>query len=236
MKFQVSKANIAVIALATVLLAGGAVAAVYGLPAYRAVRAESALMARIESNPDAKEAYATVSKLEAEKAADPTILAPYVTIGNNWVLIADLLQDQYARDKAIAEYERGIAVSEGKNSVVILNAGNAYRASGRFTEAEAKYKQVIELDPGEPNGYNKLVELYRIDMKKPPEEILPVFQKALETLVDNTRTVQELADYLVSIGRYENAVGYYELLAKKYPEQFSSVLADLEVKVAELKR
>lgn len=233
MAFQVSKGKIVLIAIIVLVLTGGAAAGVvWGLPAYRAYREDSALMAKVEANPDAKTAYDDIVKNEAEKAKDPSKLAPYVTIGNEWVLIADLLKDQHARDKAIAEYEQGIAVSGDKSTVVILDLGNAYRSSGRFADAEAEYRKMIAIDPGDPEGYDTLIDLYRVDMKKSPEEILPVFKQALETLVDNTPTVQELAGYLASIGRYQDALNYYELLAKKYPDQFDPVVADLKAKIA----
>lgn len=207
-------------------------AIVFLAPRYQAWRAEQALSAKIQANPDAKEALGIIQKNEAAKAENAKSVAPYVNIGNQWVLIADLLHDQTARDKAIAEYETGMAVSTSTNSVLILNAGNAYKDSGRFAEAETKYRLAMRLDPGEPNGYIKLVELYRFNMDKPPQDVIAVFQKGLETLVDNTRLVQELADYLQTIGRYKSALEYYGLLAKRYPEQFAPIIAELQVKIA----
>jgi tetratricopeptide (TPR) repeat protein len=207
-------------------------AAFFAFPAYKDYREEKMLYSLIRANKGAAVALKTIEETEKTKVKDPFNVGPYITIGNNWVLIADLLASQRSRDKAIVEYEKGERVSGQKNSVIIVNAGNAYRASGRLKEAEGKYRLAIQINPGDPTAYEKLVELYRFDLKKSPAEIIPIFQEALDKLVDNTSVVLALSEYLVSINRLESALQYYELLAKRYPDQFNPVVSDLKTRIA----
>ncbi|TAL19591.1 hypothetical protein EPN90_03075 [Patescibacteria group bacterium] len=235
MKFQPSKRFLAItgsVVLTAALIAGFSLAA----PRLALGGKERALIQQIESKPEAKEAYAAILEHQKKKAGDADNPTWYIAIGNNWVLIGDLLGNQTARDKAIAEYEQGIARLGKKNTTLINNAGNAYRASGRYGEAEAKYRQAIEANSGEPTAYENLIDLYRMDLKKPPAEIIKVFQLALDRLIENARIIQLLAEYLVSVGRERDALQYYYLLEKRHPEQFASVIADLERKVNQEKK
>jgi tetratricopeptide (TPR) repeat protein len=231
MRFQAS-GRFLVMAAAAVAVVALSAAGFFGYPKFLAWRADRSLLAAIRANKDATTAYDAIQTAERDKVKNVKNAGPYIEIGNEWGLIADLLRNQDARDRAIAEYERGIVATDQKNSILILNAGNAYRAAGRFTDAEAKYRLAIQIDPGNPLAYEKLIELYRIDLKKPPEAIIPVFQQALEKLVENSGVIQELAEYLAYVGRYQDALRYYELLAKKYPDQFNPVITDIRAKIA----
>lgn len=221
---------------------GGVIVAVLGLslfgwsvgrPYFAMRQQKEALLKSIAANKDTAEAYQTILETEKTKEKDPENVGPYVTIGNNWVLIADVLSNALAREEAIAEYERGIARFARKSSILIINAGNAYRTAGRLEEAEAKYVMAMEGDPGYSGGYERLVELYRFEMQKGPADIIPIYQQALEKVFDNTTIVQSLAEYLSSVGRYRDAIPYYLLLAKKYPEQFLPIVDILEKRIAE---
>ncbi len=75
--------------------------------------------------------------------------------------------------------------------------------------------------------YTTLVDVLRYDLKRDSKDIIDVYKKGLETLVDNGPLVQSLASYLEDIGRYKDSLTYYELLAAKYP--------GLEDKIASLK-
>lgn len=230
MKFQASKRvliGVGLVVLAAVLSIG-----LYLLiPRYRDARAENALMAAVTSNKDAAAAYARLVKDEDLKK-DPASPQGYIAIGNEWGLIADLLKNSRARQKSIAEYEKGSAIFGKKNIILVLNAGMAYRAAGEFEKAEAKYRQAIEIDPGNQEAYEGLIDLYQLDMKKSSAEIIDVFKLAMDRLVDNGVITQRLAEYLSSIGRYKDALQYYEFLAKRYPQQFNPVIADLKQKMA----
>ncbi|MBP9749008.1 tetratricopeptide repeat protein [Patescibacteria group bacterium] len=232
MSFQVSRRNLFLGGGAALLLLLGLIGWFVARPAVQTQQKNQYLLESIAAHKDAAEAYKTIQETEKTKEKDRQNPGPYITIGNNWVLIADILQSQDARDEAIAEYERGVAVVGSKSTILLLNAGNAYRNSGRFEEAEAKYKMAIEADPGDGAGYERLVDLYRFSMQKTSADIIPVYQQALEKVFDNARIVQSLAEYLSAIGRLRDAVPYYQLLAKKYPEQFLPIIRSLEERLA----
>lgn len=232
MSFQVSRRSRVLGISALVLVVGLVAAFVVARPFLQTQQRHRQLLRDIAANKDTAEAYATIQSTEKTKASDPENPGPYITIGNNWVLIADVLRNEDARAEAIAEYERGITRFGKKNTILIINAGNAYRAAGKLSEAEAKYKFAMEADPGYGAGYERLVDLYRFGMGKPPSEIIPVYQQALEKVFDNATIIQSLAEYLGSLGRFRDALPYYQLLAKKYPEQFMPIVRSIEERLA----
>jgi tetratricopeptide (TPR) repeat protein len=232
MSFQVSKRRLVLCGVALTIVLVALVGWFVARPLVHEERTQDQLKQAIAAHKDAAAAYQTIQETEKTKEKDSKNPAPYITIGNNWVLIADLLQNQAARDQAIAEYERGIAAVGTKNTILLINAGNVYRTSGRFAEAEAKYRMAIVADPGYAAGYERLIDLYRFGMQKTSADIIPIYQQALESVFDNAITVQSLAEYLSAIGRYRDAIPYYQLLAKKYPEQFLPIVQSLEERVA----
>ncbi len=215
-----------------VLAALVAVGVVFGIPILREAAAERTLLAKIEGNKDANEAYDSVKKAVEGRTRDPKNAAWYVQEANGWILIADLLDDQLARRHAIAADERAVAAFGKGNALIVVNLGNAYRDAGRYADAERTYRTAIETNPGDPRAYEELVGLYRLKMGKPPEAVIGVFKEALTKLLDNERMVQLLAEYLVVIGRERDALQYYGLLQKRYPGQFDQIVRDLEAKTA----
>jgi tetratricopeptide (TPR) repeat protein len=232
MSFQVSKRHLAFFGIALTVAFLALVGWLAARPALQEQQKQEQLKQAIAAHKDAAAAYQTIQETEKTKEKDLKNPASYITIGNNWVLIADLLQNQVARDQAIAEYERGIAAVGTKNTILLINAGNAYRTSGRFAEAEAKYRMAMVADPGYAAGFERLIDLYRFGMQKTSAEIIPLYQQALESVFDNAIIVQSLAEYLSAIGRYRDAIPYYQLLAKKYPEQFLPIVQSLEERAA----
>jgi tetratricopeptide (TPR) repeat protein len=63
-------------------------------------------------------------------------------------------------DSAITEYTEAIRLAP-KFISAYNNRGVAYERSNRYTEVEADYKRVIELDPKHDKAYTKLVDLYK---------------------------------------------------------------------------
>ncbi len=232
MSFQVSRRNFLLGGGFLLVLLLALVGWFVARPTIVVQQKKNQLQRSIEANKDATAAYQTIEETKKMKEKDPKNPGPYITIGNNWVLIADLLQSQDARDEAIAEYERGIAAIGIENTILIINAGNAYRTSGRLAEAEAKFRMAIEADPGYAMGYDRLVDLYRFGMQKTSADIIPVYQQALEKVFDNAIIIQSLAEYLSAIGRLRDAIPYYQILAKKYPEQFLPIVRSLEERIS----
>lgn len=231
MKFQVSSfVRYGIIAVLALILVGGV--AYFGYPAYASAQKERALIQRIQRNKDAVTEYAAVVKREEEIKKDLKNGELYLSLGNHWDAIADVLNDRLAREHAIHSYERGIAVVGTNGDLLYLNAGNDYRSLGLYTDAEKKYKQAMQVNPADATGYQDLIELYRVNMKKGPTDIMPIYQQGLDKLVENAYLVQSLAEYYVFLGQPEKSLQYYQLLAKKYPGQFDPIVAKITQQIA----
>lgn len=102
---------------------------------------------------------------------------------------------------------------EPESAVVQANAADSWLRLGRPTEAEARARDAIALDPGYAKPYGLLA--VALDMQERPAEAQPVFEKALE-LGGTEQALLNLARFHANRGRPQRAL---ELLEHKRTSQ-----------------
>lgn len=221
----------AILALLGVAVVGTAAWVFFGR-GWLAAREEAALAAALRADPRTAEEYARVETRTAEAREHPENIELYVSIGNGWKAIGDQTGEKRHYERAIGWYEQGIAASNRTNTVLFNNLATALRAAGRSEEAERMLREAIAINPGDPLLYLSLVDVLRYGLQRDSKDIIDVYRQGLDALVDNAPLVQSLAVYLEEVGRLEDALTYYRVLAAKYPG-FEEKIDSLERRLQE---
>lgn len=191
-------------------------------------RAEARVADALRGDSRTAETYATIEQRHKELAERGEDVELLLSLGNLWKTVGDVTADVQYYDRAIAAYERAFVASGEKNSTVLQNLATVQRLAKRPTEAERTLRQAIEVNAGDPQPYILLIDVLRVDLQRDSKDIIDVYKLGLDQLVDNAPLVQSLAAYLESLGRLEEALTYYQLLATRHP--------GFEEKIASLKR
>lgn len=126
--------------------------------------------------------------------------------------------DKEAYEKAISEFKKAVAISEGKVWIPFLNLGNTYRTMGDNKLAEEAYNKALEISNGDVSIYLAQIDFYRYGLKKANAEIKNLYKEALVKTYENSNLVMSYAAFLRDIGEYSESLKYYEALLKSYPD------------------
>ncbi len=222
---------ILILAVAGIAVVGAAGWTFYGR-SWFADRQAAAEAADLRADPRTAEIYGRLEEHLRQIKDAPDDVQLYISIGNGWKSVYDQRQQDVYLDRAIEWYQKGIGVSQGKNSLILLNLANVYRLHKQPADAERVLRQAIEVNPGDPELYTTLVDVVRIDLKRDNTAVIDVYKMGLDRLVDNTPLVISLAQYLEDTGRLKDALVYYKLLATKHAG-FEEKISSLERKIAE---
>ena len=125
-----------------------------------------------------------------------------------WIALAHLYQPVQPQ-KALEIYEK-ILERNGEQLDILFQCAQLYTVIGRFDEAAAKYKQMLELDPNNKLLKKQLAETFAKGGK------LDQARSILETMVESDSTdaevVATLADVYLDQKRFQNAIDLYEKL------------------------
>ena len=125
-----------------------------------------------------------------------------------WIALAHLYQPMQPQ-KALEIYEK-ILERNGEQLDILFQCAQLYTVIGRFDEAAAKYKQMLELDPNNKLLKKQLAETFAKGGK------LDQARSILETMVESDSTdaevVATLADVYLDQKRFQNAIDLYEKL------------------------
>lgn len=72
-----------------------------------------------------------------------------------------------------------LVVSQVEPYVFWLNLGNVEKLAKKYNEAESAYRDGVKNFPDEPQLYLALAELYRYNLKKPPSEVIKVYEELI---------------------------------------------------------
>ncbi|OGL72388.1 hypothetical protein A3F28_01170 [Candidatus Uhrbacteria bacterium RIFCSPHIGHO2_12_FULL_57_11] len=223
----------AVLVAILLVIAAAAAGFIWGLPAWRAEQDRS-LRDRLAHDQKTADSYQMLLKGEERMKREPDNPEGFLTAGLAWKSIGDSTGERQFIERALAVYEKGVLLFGDRNAVVVLDAANLNRQLGDYARAEKLYRDAISVNPGGADAYLALVDLYRYDLKKDSKDIIDVYRQALATVVENPEIVQHLAFYLKDVGRYADALSYFELLDKQYPGQFTEVIDELRQKIASI--
>jgi len=181
------------IVLALAILAGGAYY-------YRAkktstnptVNSDSALTALAEKYPTLVESVKQVESEQAKMASDPTNIQYHFGLGMAWKGLADRVHDLKLPEykdyyqKALDVYVDGINLTQRKNTILLINAGNMQKYMDNYETAEEYYKEAIAVSPGDASNYIVLTDLYENYLKKSEAEIIAVFEEGEKRVLNPT--------------------------------------------------
>ncbi len=81
----------------------------------------------LRSDPRTAEMFANIEQRQREIEQTPDNAELYLSIANNWKAIYDARGEVRFIDRAVEWYEKGVGVTQRKNSLYLMNLANAYR-------------------------------------------------------------------------------------------------------------
>jgi predicted Zn-dependent protease len=130
--------------------------------------------------------------------------------------LVTLLVSQNQADKAVTLLNETI-----KNNPKALYAqellGSAYLATGKFSNAEKIFADLIAKNPKEAGFYRKQAQVY-VGMKKSPQEIVALLDGGAAQAKDNSDLLALKAEYYQSINKPLDALAIYEAMLQKNPK------------------
>ena len=201
-------------------------AGIFGYPRFKTWMENREFLA----NPELHDDFVAAQSKEAEIKTNPDRLETYVTAMMRYKALGDISKDERFYERAL---RIGISAMEkfGTQSYLpYLNASTIYMLLKDYQNAEKMLKKAIEMAPGDPQLYLRLIELYRDFMKKSEAEVIAVYEDSLQRLVNVLPVFSDYAAYLKSINRLEEALDKYRLLLKAVPGNpiYTQEVKDLE--------
>lgn len=196
---------------------------------------DRALLRSISDKPELVALFEKTKETGAKIKETPDDAALYLDLGLTWKSIAELTDVNQPAffERTLTVYERGIERFGEKNILFYLNAGKVAARVEQYGKAEKYFRKAIEISPGDESGYLDLVDLYYYRLKKGPEEILPIFEAGLKTMVNTSPLIAGRATYLRRIGDNENALKDYQKLVKIFPAHpgYQEIVEELTEKI-----
>jgi len=215
-----------------VLATGGALIIIAGSYSWYQYRIYKNAMDQLTTD-ELKGIYADALDREAKLKKEITFDA-IIGAGFKWKSLGDATQNDYFYKKAIVAYEKGVKNENARSSLFFLNAGNIYKAMGKFQEADDQYKQAINLDTGNEANHIARIEMYMYWKDKTQDDVLYVIDEAAKVVLANGNINLLKAEYLSNVGRYEEALRTYEALLVVYSKTGNSAI--IKSKIEELQR
>jgi O-antigen ligase len=135
--------------------------------------------------------------------------------------------------KSIEVFKQATALTDNKVWIPFLNLGNLYRIIGDYEQADVNYNKALEISGGDVMVYLAKIELYQLYVKKPPAEVMDLYQQALKTVTDNGNLMIGYAAFCRDNGYLKEALRAYESLAKSFPnnQSYQEEIAKLKAKI-----
>lgn len=147
----------------------------------------------------------------------------YLSGGLDWKSLGDMTKDVRYYDLSADIYKRASVKYGDDLPVIWLNLGNVRNLAKEYDLAEEAYKSGIKKFPKESFLYLSLAEMYRYGAKKSKEEVMKIYEDALnaEPGPPKEEIIMAYAPYLRDIGADELALHYYIQLTKMFPDNVS---------------
>jgi tetratricopeptide (TPR) repeat protein len=135
------------------------------------------------------------------------------------ITLGDFLRSMERYDEAGAAYDRAVGLvpaPEGQHWALFYSRGITREREGRWPEAEADFRQALELNPDQPSVLNYLgYSMVELDLDY--DEALQLIEKAVEGQPNSGYIVDSLGWVLYRLGRYEEAVLQMEKAVELLP-------------------
>ncbi|MEK7452820.1 MAG: tetratricopeptide repeat protein [Patescibacteria group bacterium] len=123
----------------------------------------------------------------------------YATLGLAWKSLADQTRSEDHYEEALTVYEKAVELTERKNTMFILNAGNMASYIKDYELARNYYEEAISAAPGDIDGYQKLIELNIYQLKSDKDLIVDIFDRGIKRMLNPASLVQWKESYLKSL-------------------------------------
>lgn len=160
-------------------------------------------------------AYLCLGKLDEARQA----LEQCVALGNyNWEARVNLGRvhfDQQSFEEAIKQFEFAMNLRDDV-SYVYKYLADAYRAVGRFVEAEEKYRAYLKTDEADGEAQNNFG--YVLEANKKWEEAVLHYKRAVELCPDNAQICRNYGAILNFLDRGDEAIEAYRMALAADPK------------------
>ncbi|WP_088888796.1 tetratricopeptide repeat protein [Leptolyngbya ohadii] len=198
--------------------------------------AEQSYCRSLAIDPAVAETYARLGSVYAEQGQfseavdlfqqaierDPNFAGAYLKLGEVWQQLGD-------REQAADCLYRAYRLQPGwKTAKEHLQLGNLLMVQGKYAQAEACYRQAIELMPQSPDAYHNLAVL--LGKQQRWQEAIESHQQAIERQPKNPRLYAALGQTLMRLNRWQEAIDCYQKVTQLMPEypQLQNALAQIE--------
>lgn len=131
-------------------------------------------------------------------------------------LIAFDMRQLGDNEGSILGYRASLSLFEN-NIFAWNNLAVSYEELGEYKKAEAAYKKITEISPGDVPNYRKLADLYLYSLIEKEKEIPALMEEGLERVPNHPDLLSYLAVYWQNKGETEKAIEHYERLLKVAP-------------------
>ncbi|MCG6882450.1 MAG: tetratricopeptide repeat protein [Silicimonas sp.] len=135
------------------------------------------------------------------------------------VTLGDTLRGMERFEDALVAYNKAISLietPEEQHWIVYFARAISYERTGQWDQAEADFRQALELRPDQPQVLNYLGYSY-LEMQTNYDEALAMIERAVELRPDSGYIIDSLGWGLYRLGRYQEAVGHMENAVEKMP-------------------
>lgn len=135
------------------------------------------------------------------------------------VSLGDLLRQQERYEEAAAAYSRALdlyAATDASQWFIYYARAISYERLDRWTEAEADFRQALELNPDQPQVLNYL-GYSLVEQKVKLDEALEMIERAVAAQPDSGYIVDSLGWVLYRLGRYDEAIVHMERAVELMP-------------------
>ena len=136
-----------------------------------------------ESYPDFVDFVDDIEKKEAAFSEYATPGGAYLSVGMAWKSLADRTNDIEHYKKAMEYFDVGFFESGETKAVFLINSGNMAVHMKDYALAETYYLKALEVSPTTESVYLRLADLYYYHLKKSPEDIIAILDKAIDRIV-----------------------------------------------------
>jgi len=136
-----------------------------------------------------------------------------------FISLGDTLRSMERFDEASRAYDRAVALypdPEGRQWLLFFARGIAHERVGRWPQAEADFRQALELNPGQPQVLNYLGYSF-VEMGINFDEALDMIERAVAAEPESGYITDSLGWVLFRMGDYAEAVGHLERAAELLP-------------------
>jgi tetratricopeptide (TPR) repeat protein len=144
----------------------------------------------------------------------------YIDLGNSYYALGE-------HNSAISAYREAASKTDDYSPTAYANIGNAYLGMKNYTKAQEAYLKSIEQDPGQPQVYLNLVEIYKLPWEGKKYDGEQILLKGLEYKNADVTLLSNLANYYKDGGNREKAIEYFEKALKASPSN-EAIKRDLE--------